>query len=171
MLIRRETSADLPAVRAVTRACAHKPHEEAPAELGLRDALRRGDWWTPALSLVAEDENGTIVGHALCTRGRIGSVRVPNLSLLGVHPDHRRRGCGTALVHASIAAADALDAPMVVVLGDPEYYGRFGFRPSTDFGIVGQEPAWGDFFQVRTLAAYDPALQGEFTYPAPFGSA
>jgi putative acetyltransferase len=170
VLIRRETPADLAAVRAVTIASSYKPHEEEPVEVILRDSLQKGENWIPALSLVAEGEDGAIIGHALCTWGRIGTARVPNLSLLGVHCDHRRRGFGTALVHATLAAADALDASMVVVLGDPDFYGRFGFRPSTDFGIVGEEPAWEHMFQIRTLAAYDPSVQGEFIYPEPFGS-
>ncbi|MCX4718693.1 N-acetyltransferase [Streptomyces virginiae] len=169
MLIRRETPADLAAVRAVTIASSYKPHEEEPVEVMLRDALREGEDRIPELSLVAEGADGAIVGHALCSWGRIGTVRVPNLSLLGVHRDHRRRGFGTALVHAALAAADALDAPMVVVLGDPDFYGRFGFRPSTDFGIVGEEPAWEHLFQIRTLAAYAPDVQGEFIHPEPFG--
>ncbi|WP_374776452.1 hypothetical protein OG756_30520 [Streptomyces sp. NBC_01310] len=87
-----------------------------------------------------------------------------------MHGDHRRRGVATALVHATLAAADALDTPVVVVLGDPDFYGRFGFRPSTGFGIVGEEPAWDHLFQIRTLAAYDPSVQGEFICPEPFGS-
>ncbi|MFG2987493.1 GNAT family N-acetyltransferase [Streptomyces sp. NPDC048258] len=171
MLIRREVPSDRSTVRALTVASSFKPHEEEPAELRLRDALRLGADWIPALSLVAEDRDGAIVGQAVCTWGRIGAVAVPNISLLGVLPDRRRRGTGTALVHASLAAADALDAAAVVVLGDPGFYGRFGFRPSTDVGIIGEEPAWGDFFQVRTLAAYDVSLRGEFAHPEPFGSA
>ncbi|MFE9462926.1 GNAT family N-acetyltransferase [Streptomyces virginiae] len=170
MLIRRETSADLAAVRAVTIASSHQPNEEEPVEAILRDTLRNGENWIPALSLVTESDDGAIIGHALCTWGRIGNARVPNLSLLGVHPDHRRCGFGTALVHATLATADALDAPMVAVLGDPDFYGRFGFRPSTDFGIVGEEPAWEHLFQIRILAAYDPSVAGEFIYPEPFGS-
>lgn len=170
MLIRREIPADLAAVRAVTIASSYQPNEEEPVEVILREALQRGENWIPALSLVAEDEDGAIIGHALSTWGRIGSARVPNLSLLGVHCAHRRCGFGTALVHATLAAADALDAPMVVVLGDPVFFGRFGFRPSTDFGIVGEEPAWEHLFQIRTLTTYDPSVGGEFIYPEPFGS-
>lgn len=154
----------------MTITSSYKPHEEEPAEVILRDSLQKGENWIPALSLVAEGEDSAIIGHALCTWGRIGTTRVPNLSLLGVHCDHRRRGFGTALVHATLAAADALDAPMVVVLGDPDFYGRFGIRPSTDFGIVGEEPAWEHMFQIRPLAAYDPSVQGEFIYLEPFRS-
>ncbi|UQX04676.1 N-acetyltransferase [Streptomyces sp. RerS4] len=164
MLIRREAPADLAAVRALTTATSHKPHPQDTVEARLRDALRSSEAWIPALSLVAEDETGTLVGHALCSWGRIGAARVPDISLLGVLPEHRRRGVGSALVHASLAASDALDAPLIVVLGDPAFYSRFGFRPSTDLGIVGPERGWGDFFQVRTLAAYQPSVHGEFVY-------
>ncbi|MGW7367851.1 hypothetical protein ACWGI8_31625 [Streptomyces sp. NPDC054841] len=74
MLIRRETPADLAAVRAVTIASSYKPHEEEPVEVILRDALQKGENWIPALSLVAEGGDGAIIGHALCTWGRIGSA-------------------------------------------------------------------------------------------------
>ncbi|MFI6580928.1 GNAT family N-acetyltransferase [Embleya sp. NPDC050493] len=151
-----------PARKAARATLPASPPPRAPA------ALRNCDCWIPALSLVAEAEGGDIIGHELSSWGRIGPVRVPNLSLLGVHPGHRRRGVGSALVHASLAAADALEAPMVVVLGDPDYYGRFGFRRSTDFGVVGQELAWEHMFRIRTLAAYDPVVQGEFIHPDPF---
>ncbi|MFD7029459.1 GNAT family N-acetyltransferase [Streptomyces sp. NPDC059917] len=168
MLIRRVTPADLTAVRAVTAAAAYKPQDEVPVEVSLADALRGGGWALPALSLLAENADGEVVGYALGSWGRIGDTRAANISLLGVHPAHRRRGVGGALVHALLGAADALDLPLVVVLGDPELYGRYGFRPSTDFGIVGQEPGWGDAFQVRALTAYDRSIQGEFIYPEPF---
>ncbi|MER6997744.1 GNAT family N-acetyltransferase [Streptomyces sp. NPDC000410] len=126
--------------------------------------------WIPALFPVAEDEAGKLVGHVLCSWGRIGATRVPDVSLLGVLPGHRRRGVGSALVHDALAASDALDAPLVVVLGDRDFYGRFGFRPSTDFAIAGPEPGRGDLFEVRTLAAYQPSVQGEFAYPEAFRS-
>ncbi|MFI5982562.1 GNAT family N-acetyltransferase [Streptomyces sp. NPDC051555] len=168
MLIRRETPADRDAVRAVTAAAAYKPRDEVPVEVSLADALRGGSWALPALSLLAENAEGEVIGHALCSWGRIGAARAANLSLLGVHPAHRRRGAGSALIHALLGAADALDLPLIVVLGDPGLYGRYGFRPSTDVGIVGQEPGWGDVFQVRTLTAYDRSIQGEFIYPEPF---
>ncbi|MFD7325736.1 GNAT family N-acetyltransferase [Streptomyces sp. NPDC059875] len=170
VLIRREIPADLATVRALTVATSHKPHLEDSVEARLRDALRSSEAWIPALSLVAEGEAGELVGHALCSWGRIGAVRVPDFSLLGVLPAHRRRGVGSALVHAALAALDALDTPLVVVLGDRDFYDRFGFRPSTDFGIVGPEPGWGDLFQVRTLAAYQPSVHGEFAYPEAFRS-
>jgi putative acetyltransferase len=162
MLVRRETPSDLAAVRALTVATSYRPHARDTEEARLRDALRSSEAWAPALSLVVEGEAGELVGHALCSWGRIGAARIPELSLLGGLPSHRRRGVASAPVHAVLGAADAVDVPLVVVLGDPGFYGRFGFRPSTDFGIVGPEPGWGDLFQVRTLTAHHPSLRGAF---------
>ncbi|MFJ8864585.1 GNAT family N-acetyltransferase [Streptomyces sp. NPDC102473] len=168
MLIRRETPDDILAVTAVTALAFAKPETPVPVEVTLLDQLRTCDGWLPELSLVAISEKGEAVGHVVCTRGHIGTVRVLGLGPLSVHPDHQRRGVGLALVHALLGAADALGEPLVALLGSPAYYGRFGFRTSTDHGITAPDPSWGEYFQVRTLTAHTPALQGTFTYAEPF---
>ena len=165
MLIRRETAADVAEIRAVVTAAFAEP--DAP-EARLVDALRAGPAWLPALSLVAVAAGGAVVGHVLATRGRVGSALVLGLGPLGVHPDHRRRGVGSALTHAILGAADALDEPLVALLGDALYYGRFGFRRSDVYGIAPPVPAWQPHFQVRTLTAHDPTLRGTFAYAEAF---
>ncbi|SES49799.1 putative acetyltransferase [Pedococcus cremeus] len=175
MLIRRETSDDVPAIRAVTAAAfATAPHsappvepDGAPGEATLVGWLRADPGWVPELSMVAEVE-GQVAGHVVCTRGTVDGSPVLGLGPLSVDPAHQGSGVGSALMHAVLGAADALGEPLVALLGDPGYYRRFGFRPASEVGITAPEPAWGDLFQVRTLAAYDPALTGTFTYAAPF---
>ena len=75
-------------------------------------------------------------------------------------------------VHALHASAfridDALGEPLVALLGEPAYYGRFGFEPSHRYGIQPPDLGWGDYFQVRTLTAHDPGVRGVFRYAAPF---
>ncbi|MER6694997.1 GNAT family N-acetyltransferase [Streptomyces minutiscleroticus] len=168
MLIRRESPEDVPAVRAVTAAAFAKPDTPVPVEVTLLDALRVCADWLPALSLVAVDEREEVVGHVVCTRARIGTAPVLGLGPLSVHPDHQRRGVGLALMHSVLGAADALGEPLVALLGSPAYYGRYGFRPSTEYGVTAPDPAWGTYFQVRTLTAYEPALKGAFAYAGPF---
>lgn len=176
MIIRRETPRDVSAIRAVTAAAfATAEHsappvepDGAPGEATLVGWLREDEGWVPALSLVAEDEHGTVVGHVVCTRGTVDGAPALGLGPLSVDPGRQGRGVGSALMHAVLAAADALDEPLVALLGDPGYYRRFGFRPASEVGVRAPEPAWGDLFQVRTLTAYDPALTGTFTYAAPF---
>jgi putative acetyltransferase len=90
------------------------------------------------------------------------------LGPLTVRPDQQRRGVGSALVHAVLGAADALGEPLVVLLGDPGYYHRFGFRLSSEYQITPPQPDWHPHFQVRALTAYTLTLRGAFAYPDPF---
>ncbi|MFF2524122.1 GNAT family N-acetyltransferase [Streptomyces liangshanensis] len=168
MLIRRETPADHPAVRAVTAAAFARPEQPVPVEVTLLDALRASDAWLPALSLVATDDEGAVVGHVVCTRGHVDTTPVLGLGPLSVTPTHQRRGVGLALMHAALGAADALDEPLVALLGNPAYYTRYGFHASTDHHITPPNPRWGTHFQVRTLTAYSKDLRGRFAYAEPF---
>lgn len=169
VLIRRERAADIEAIRAVhVSAFADvAPPGRPPVEAGLVDALRAGGDWLPGLSLVAEAD-GEIVGHVVCTRARLGESAALGLGPLGVHARAQRRGVGQALMHAVLGAADALDEPVVVLLGHPGYYPRFGFRPAADYGITPPVAEWAPHFQARTLTAYDPSMRGEFAYAQPF---
>lgn len=168
MLIRVETPADVPAVRDVTTAAFDRTDAPVPVEVPLLDELRECEGWLPALSLVAVSPEGAVSGHVVCTRGHVDGSPVVGLGPLSVHPKHQGAGMGSALVHAVLGAADALGEPLVALLGEPAYYGRFGFRTSTEYGIAPPDPAWGTYFQVRTLGAYDPALRGTFAYAEPF---
>ncbi|MFR9673632.1 GNAT family N-acetyltransferase [Streptomyces sp. TR06-5] len=168
MLIRRETPDDESAVRDVTTAAFDRTDTPLPAEVPLLDALRESAAWLPALSLVALAPSGDVTGHVVCTRAQVARRPVLGLGPLSVHPRHQRSGVGSALVHAVLGAADAQGEPLVALLGDPAYYGRFGFRPATEHGIDPPDPRWGAHFQVRPLAAHDAALRGRFAYAEPF---
>jgi putative acetyltransferase len=87
---------------------------------------------------------------------------------VGVHPRHQGRGVGSALMRALIGAAEALDEPALVLLGSPDFYGRFGFVPASSVGIQAPEPAWGAHFQVLPLSGFDRSMTGRFRYAAPF---
>lgn len=168
MLIRREVAGDTHAVRAVHGAAFPAPAGAAPAEVALVDALRRSPAWIPRLSLVAA-VGARVVGHVVCTRATLdGSHAVVGLGPLGVLPDRQGAGVGSALVHAVLGAADALDEPLVGVLGEPGYYGRFGFVPAAQVGVEAPEPSWGAHFQVRRLTAHRPDMAGPFRYAPPF---
>ncbi len=170
MLIRRETSSDVDSVRAVIAAAFARADQSGvvSAELALVDELRASESWIPGLSLVAVEPQGAVIGHVLCTRGYLGSAPALALAPLCVRPDQQRRGVGEALMHAMLGAADALDEPLVALLGDPGYYQRFGFSLAQNFDIDPPVPAWAPHFQARVLSAYRPSLRGTFAYPAPF---
>jgi putative acetyltransferase len=171
VLIRRERPGDHAAVRAILAGAFTHPdgpgHE--PVEVALVDALRADAGWLPEFSMVAEDASGAVLGHVLCTRGGVDGTPALGLAPLAVRPDHQRAGVGSALMHAVLGAADAAGEPFVALLGEPDYYARFGFRPATGYRIEPPEAAWGDYFQVRTLAAYRE-VSGTFRYAAPFAA-
>jgi putative acetyltransferase len=128
--------------------------------------LRGDPSWIPALSLVAVQDQ-LVVGHVLCTRARVGDQDALGLGPLSVLPDWQQAGVGTALMHAVLGAADALDERVVGLVGDPAYYRRFGFVPAQSVGVSAPDPAWGDDFQVRRLTRYGSEA-GRFRYAAPF---
>jgi putative acetyltransferase len=73
-------------------------------------------------------------------------------------------------MEALLAAADAADVPLIVLLGAPEYYSRFGFRAAKELGVIPPEPDWGDGFQARPLTAYTESVAGRFQYASAFSS-
>jgi putative acetyltransferase len=170
MLIRRERPDDVDAIRTVTtRAYDGMPYSNG-SEPRLVDALRSDRGWIPALSLVAEVDRA-VVGHVACTRATVSGRPVLGLGPLSVDPSWQRRGVGSALVHAVLGAADALGEPVVVLLGDPAYYHRFGFKLASEYGIDPPMPHWAPGFQARTLSTYREDLRGPFEYAAPFQDA
>ena len=144
------------------------PPGEAPVEIGLVEALRAGSEWIPQLSMVAEADGGEVVGYVVCTRGWVADHPALGLGPLAVLPDVQGRGTGSALMHAVLGAADALDEPLVALVGHTEYYPRFGFRPGAEIGIVPPVDDWAPHFQVRALSAYTPDLRGTFRYAGAF---
>jgi predicted N-acetyltransferase YhbS len=116
------------------------------------------------LELVALDED-SVIGHVLGARGDLGGRGVVAVAPLAVSPLHQKRGVGSALMGELLYRAEASGYPLVVLLGDPAYYGRFGFEPSGPLGISYLPVGEGNpHFQVRRLAGYDPSYRGMFTY-------
>jgi putative acetyltransferase len=167
VVVRREGDGDAATIAAVTEAAFAGAAQagQAPVEVALVARLRGGDAWLPPLSLVAVDGAGTVIGHVVCTRAHVGDELALGLGPLSVRPDHQRRGVGSSLMHAVLGAAEALDEPLVVLLGSPRYYTRFGFRPASELGITPPDPEWRGAFQVRVLRR---ELRGGFAYAPPF---
>ena len=170
MLIRRERATDVDHIDEVHRLAfaGSTPDGGEPVEVGLVHALRADPGWVPALALVAEDAAGDVVGHVVCSEGSLDGAAAVGLGPIGVRPMAQRAGVGHALMHAVLAASDALDYPVVVLLGHLDYYPRFGFVPASRLGILAPDPAWGDHFQARPLATWSAGRGGTFRYAAPF---
>lgn len=135
MIVRPHSPAELPEVLGLVGAA----FVEEPAVVELVRDLASDTCFLPALSLVAEDA-GELVGYVLLTRAEIGEEPTPGLPLLilaplAVLPDRQRQGVGTRLVDEALSRARRLGEAAVLVLGDPAYYGRFGFKPASPLGI------------------------------------
>ena len=173
MLIRRATADDATTIHDIL-IDAFTRRFGSTVEAGLAAQLVMDGDVPPELNLVAELD-GQVVGHSVTSRGAVvhsDGTETPALGLgpIGVAPDLQRGAVGTALMHASLGAADALGEPIVALLGDPAFYGRFGFVTSTDVGIAAPDENWGVHFQVRTLSTHTPDLVGTFRYAAAFDS-
>ena len=177
MILRREQPTDISVVHQIHVAAFQRQADEEPMEARLLEALRMCDSWQDRFSLVVESGDAAVdpagsgrevIAHAVCTRGHVDDVPVLALGPIAVRPDRQRSGAGSALVHGLIGAADATGEPMIVLLGSPVYYGRFGFVRSSDVGIEPPQPEWHEHFQVRPLSSYRQTIRGGFVYASPF---
>lgn len=192
--IRPETGGDANAITALVRAAFG-----GDAEARLVAAIRGSMLYLPALSLVAEVD-GAVVGHVMISHvfldveGAGAGTKAPfpnsgvhhisdgssggrqliaSLAPLAVTPERHRHGIGSALVRAVTSAAAAHGEPLVVLEGSPAYYGRFGFEPAANHGLVMALPDWAppEAAQVLRLPGYEPWLRGRVVYPPAFDAA
>jgi putative acetyltransferase len=142
--------------------------EEVPPAMA--DAIRASDGWVPQLSLVAvEDE--AVVRHVLTSWVGLERSRRRLLQTgpIGVLPEHQGRGIGSALVRATLDGARALGETLVLLEGDPAYYGRFGFVRADELGVLPPPEALYDWaFQVAVLDDEAELPQGRVVYPPTF---
>jgi putative acetyltransferase len=171
VLVRRQQVDDYDAVRRVYAAAFARAEEpnSVPFEVSVFDGLCSAGDIIPELSFTALD-HGAVLGHVAASRATVASDSVVAVGPIGVLPMCQGRGTGSALMQALLTAADAAGVPMIVLLGAPRYYGRFGFRPAHELGVISPDPAWGDAFQARPLTSYTPAVAGPFEYAPAFSS-
>ncbi len=165
-IVREERPEDFDAIAAVVEAAFGKPEEAR-----MIDEIRRSGGYVPELSFVAELA-GRVVGHTMLSYVRLeGSPRrLLELAPMAVHPAHQRQGIGSALAHAALAAADELGEPLVLVLGHPTYYPRFGFRRASELGLVPPSAEIPDeAFMAVPLRTYDHTIRGRVVFPPAFG--
>lgn len=142
------------------------------AEARLVEALRAAPDSIPELSLVARLD-GVIVGHILFSPIHIETVDgdIPAISLapVAVLPEHQNQGIGSALVRRGLETCRALGHRIVIVLGHPGYYPRFGFSAllakdlTCPFGDAGE--AW---MAIELQPGALSGLRGNVCYPAAF---
>ncbi|MOA24808.1 hypothetical protein D3C78_1455030 [compost metagenome] len=160
--IRNERAADVEAINAVTTAAfLTAPHTDHTEQFIVK-ALRKTGKLT--VSLVAEVE-GTVVGHVAVSPVSLsdGSGGWYGLGPISVLPAYQGQGIGSRLMTAALGALRERGAAGCVVLGEPGYYGRFGFRAQPGLVLADVPPeyfqavSFGDAMPCGTVA-YDEAF-------------
>ena len=162
--VRPRRADDEGAVLATVREAFKRPGRDGEAEASIVARTWALGASPDGLDLVAAD-GASILGHVLGGVGRLGGKPAIAVAPLCVMPSRQGQGIGTALMKDLLGRADALGWPMVLLLGNPGYYQRFGFEPSGPLGIyylpVGKDDP---HFQVRRLRRFDPSLAASSSF-------
>lgn len=155
MLVRPEQKEEFRRIREVIQEAFEPMPFSTGREWELVEKIRRSSGYIPGLALVANLE-GNLVGHILISLVSLDAgKKEQDILLLGpvsVVPEWQRQGIGHELIRIGIMASRRLPLPVMVVVGDPLYYGRFGFQPAEEHGFrlpFGLDNS--DFFQVLEL--------------------
>jgi putative acetyltransferase len=163
--VRHETDADIPAIHALTQAAFLEAPHTAHTEHLIVDALR--DAGALFLSLVAEDE-GVVVGHVAISPIRVsdGAAGWYGLGPISVQPGRQRRGIGSGLMREVLWRLEESGASGCVLVGDPAFYGRFGFEPDRGLAYPGVPSEY-----VLALSFDESRPQGTVSFHAAFATA
>lgn len=139
----------------------------------LVDKLRKTQTFIDELSLVAE-LNGQVVGHILFTPITIDNGQQQFQSLIlapvSVLPEFQKQGIGGQLIRAGHQKAKELGFQSALLLGHPEYYPRFGYKPASTWGIKTQIPLPSDevFMAVELEEGALNEVSGMVIFPPEF---
>jgi putative acetyltransferase len=147
MIIRLEKAEDQIGIRYINTQAF-----DTDAEANLIDALRKSG--IPLISLVAE-QNGELVGHILFSPVTLEadncSISIAGLAPMAVAPAFQKREIGSMLVEEGLKYCEKAGYAAVVVLGHPDYYPRFGFIPSVNYGIKSEFDVPAEVFMAKEL--------------------
>ncbi len=168
-IIRPETPDDLAAIYTVNEQAFGRR-----GEADLVDVIRKSEHFIPQLSLVAEVD-GRVVGHILFSRIHIETDqgRVPALALgpMAVLPGYQRQGIGSKLVREGLQACRQLGHALVVVLGHPNFYPRFGFSAHLARSLTCPFGDCGNAWMAHELVPGSlQGIRGRVVYPPVFDS-
>lgn len=152
IIIRDEQAEDIEAIEKLTKAAFQNAEHASHTEHFIVNSLR--DHGQLTISLVAiEDES--IIGHIAISPVEISSGEIGwyGLGPISVHPNKQGCGVGSLLINKSLEKLKQLGAQGCVLLGDPNYYSRFGFKNYPEL-ILPDVPS--EYFQALTFSGNIP---------------
>jgi len=155
---------DIAAIEAVTAAAFLHATHTSHTEQFIVSALRKSGQLS--VSLVADD-SGTVIGHVALSPVAVsdGAAHWYGLGPISVAPERQGRGVGAKLMERALAELRRLNAYGCVVLGDPGYYARFGFKPEPSLILPGVPP---EYFQAILFGG--PLPSGTVSYHESFAA-
>lgn len=138
MIIRSEKESDFNEIYKLIKNAFETAQVSNGKEQDFYAKLKKGENYIPELAIVAEDA-GEITGHIMLTKTFIfnGNIKYETLLLapISVVLEKRNQGIGSKLINESFKLAKEMGYKSAVLVGNPNYYSRFGFKSSIDFGI------------------------------------
>lgn len=133
LIVRKEKESDIGEVYKLNKEAFSQLAISKGLEADLVNNLRKAN--CDIISLVAEVES-KVVGHIIFSPVYInGEIAGMSLSVMAVLPDFQKQGIGSALIKAGIEEVKNKNYSLIIVLGHPEYYPRFGFIPASRYGL------------------------------------
>ncbi|MBC1422764.1 N-acetyltransferase [Listeria seeligeri] len=170
MIIRTEQPKDFQAIRQLNEAAF-----KGSVEADLVENIRQSDYYQPGLSLVAEAEDGTVVGYIMFSEISLETENksrfILGLAPLAVLPEFQKQRIGSRLMEEGIRLSREKAYPAIAVLGHADYYPRFGFSSSEAFNIPAPFDVPAEYYMLLEL--YDASLenlQGVIRYPETFST-
>ena len=166
--IRNEVPADAPAIEAVTISAFRNAPHSGNNEQNIVGALREAGQLTVSLVAVAGGNaaaENKVIGHVAISPVSVsaGTPGWYGLGPLSVLPEYQRRGVGARLMREALRTLQEKGAAGCVVLGEPAYYGRFGFLADPGLVFPGVAP---EYFQALSFGSSKP--RGVVSYHAAF---
>lgn len=149
--LRHEQPADIDSIARLTEAAFKNQEHSSHTEHFIVNALRKANQLS--VSLVAV-EDGEIIGHVALSPVTVssGATGWYGLGPISVHPERQGQGIGSSLMNAALAQLQRLGGAGCVLLGDPGYYGRFGFKTYPGLELPGVPPEYFQALSFRDVA-------------------
>lgn len=163
MNIRTETKKDYDEIHTLVKTAFETAQVADGDEQEYVRRLRASDGYLPDLALVAE-EKGHLIGQIMFTKFSYNDTALL-IAPLCVALEYRSRNVGSALMTHGLEKAKSLGYSSAFLVGNPEYYNRFGFRESTKWGIKNNDGIPDQFVLALELRPGSLETPGVITFP------